>query len=85
MCLLLRPERRRLDELVQSEDEHQLSQNDGGALELDRLPAIISKVANLEHAPVKILRRLREQPFEVRKEWRVVQCPLGGLLVVPFP
>ena len=45
------------------------------SLEVDRLPAIVAHIVDLEHCRIHKAGHLRERPFEVGKERRVVQSP----------
>lgn len=96
VCLLLRERRRGFDEAapgqralssggsiytqVESVCEHQLGGNDCGTLEVDGLPAFIAQVFDLKHGGICISTSLRQYPFEVGEEGRVVQRPFRGIL-----
>lgn len=60
---------------IEGQDENKFSKDDGRPLKVDGLPTIVIEVADLEHSRVDILRALREQPFKVCEEWRIVESP----------
>ena len=61
--------------LVERECQHQVCNNDGRTLKVDRLPAIVAKIADFQHRGVGILAKLRKKPLEVCKKRRIVQSP----------
>ena len=60
---------------MQGVNQDQLCDNDGCALEVDGLPALIIEVVDLDHFWVDEPADLGEEPFEVGKEGRVVESP----------
>ena len=66
---------------VQGIRQNQLRSNHRCSLKVDRLPSVIVKVLDLEHARVDVLGDLGQEPFEVGKEGRVIEGPLRGILV----
>lgn len=60
---------------MQGVNQDQLCENDGCALEVDGLPALIVEVVDLDHLWVDELGGLGEDPFEVGEEGRVVESP----------
>ena len=60
---------------MQGINQDQLCDNDGCALEVDGLPALIIEVVDLDHLWVDKPANLGEEPFEVGKKWRVVESP----------
>jgi len=65
---------------VKGEYKHKLRDNDCASLEVDRLPAVVAQVLDLEHRRIGIPGELRECPFEVGEKGRIVQCPFRGFL-----
>lgn len=63
------------DVLLQSVYEYKFSHDDCCPLEKDRLPTVISKILDPEHPRIREAGSLREDPFEIRKEWRVIESP----------
>lgn len=55
--------------------ENQFSQNYGSSLEINRLPAGVSKVFDLKHVGIEKSGSLRHTPFECCKERGIVECP----------
>ena len=60
---------------VKSIDQDQLGQQDGCSLIVDRLPAVMVQIADLQHRSIGIASTLRQRPFKVGEEWRVVESP----------
>lgn len=60
---------------MQGVNQDQLCDNDGCALKVDGLPAIIIEIIDLDHLRVDKPTDLGEEPFEVGKEGRVVESP----------
>jgi len=53
-------------------DKNEFREYDRSPLEVDRLPAIIFQIEDLQHLRVYQLSTLWQDPFEVGKEWRIV-------------
>ena len=66
---------------VQSIDQDQLGQDDGAALEEGRLPAIISQGLHIKQCGLEVGCRLGKKPFKVGEKGRIVERPLGRVLV----
>ena len=62
--------------------QDQLGDQDRCTLVVDGLPAVIAQIGDLEHGSIGIAGRLRQRPFEVGEEGRVVECPFRGFLGV---
>lgn len=67
--------------LFQRKSQDKLSRNDCHALEVDGLPALIAQIIKPYDCFVGILSELGEYPFEIGKEWGIVQSPFGGVLL----
>ncbi len=63
------------DVQLQGVYEQQLGDDDTPSLKVDRLPAVILEVIDLEHGRVDEPGDLGEDPFEVGEEGRVVERP----------
>lgn len=53
-------------------------------MEVDGLPALIAQIIKPYDCFVGILSELGEYPFEIGKEWGIIQSPFGGVLVIPL-
>jgi hypothetical protein len=56
--------------------QYELRNYDSRSLKIDRLPAVISQIEDLQHLRVRKGGKLREDPFEV--------CEKGGIVERPF-
>lgn len=72
------------DAQLEGVGEQQLRDDDGGALEVDGLPAVVAEVVDAQHGAVDEAGDVGEDPLEVGEEGRVVEGPLGGALEVPL-
>jgi hypothetical protein len=63
------------DVQVKSVHEDEFGSHDGRSLKVDCLPGIVTKILNIKHRLVGVMRSLRHNPFEVCKEWRIVERP----------
>lgn len=68
---------------VESIDQDQLGQDDGGALKVDGLPGVVAESLDIQHGPVNEAGKLRQGPLEVGKERRVVESPFRSVLFIP--
>ena len=60
---------------MKSIDQDQLGDQNGGALVMDGLPAVMSQIGDLQHRGIGIVSSSRQRPFEVSEEGRVVKRP----------
>lgn len=67
---------------MQSVDQNQFSEDDGSALEVDGLPAVIAQVFHVKQASVSICGGLRQEPLKVGEEGRIVKGPFRSFLFV---
>ena len=65
---------------VQSINQDKLGEDDSTSLEANCRPGIVIEVLYFHHARIDQSSRLREEPFEVGKEWWVVERPFGCAL-----
>lgn len=79
----LRLEGARVDEALEGIDEDELGDDDGGALEVDGLPAVVVEVIQAHHERIDESGDVGEHPFEIGEEGRVVESPFRCLFKVP--
>lgn len=68
-------QRRRVDEHLQGVNQEKLRDDDREPLEVDRLPAIISKIVYPHHGRIYQASDVGEQPLKVGEEGRIVESP----------
>ena len=60
---------------IQGIDEDELAQDDRCSLEINGLPAIVADILNPQHRHIGETSCLRQEPFEVGEERRIVEGP----------
>lgn len=65
---------------MQRDCQDKVDRDDRRPLETDCSPTIIAQTSYLEHGWVDKSCNVREQPFEIGKERRVVEGPFRGVL-----
>lgn len=79
-----RLERGGIDKRLESIHEDKLGDDHSSPLEVNRLPAVVVEVVDLDHEGVDEAGDVGEDIFEVGKEGRVVEGPLRRLFKVPL-
>ena len=65
---------------MQSVGENKLSKDNGCTLKVHSLPTVVFQSFDIEQRRLDKRRSLRQEPFEVRKEGRIVKGPFRRFL-----
>jgi hypothetical protein len=60
---------------VKSIYQDKLGDQNRGALVMNSLPGVVTQVSHLKHSTIGIAGSMRQDPFEIGEERRVVKCP----------
>jgi len=72
------------DPQIEGVNQHKLCRNHTYSLEVYRLPTIVLQIVDPQHRRLHHLRKLGEEPLEVREERGIIKRPFRSLLKVPF-
>lgn len=74
----------RVDKGLKRPDQNKFRDDNGGALKVNCLPALVVEVVDLDHEGIDEAGDVGHHPFEIGEEGGVIQGPFRGALRVPF-